>query len=67
MVPVEALVSTNVGEVEDSEGGASETVHVDFVGREPSAGADGVVIGALDVRKVDIPIGLLFATHHGEH
>ena len=52
MVPVEALVSTNVGEVEDSEGGASETVHVDFVGREPSAGADGVVIGALDVREL---------------
>ena len=66
MVPVEALVSTNVGEVEDGEGEARETAHVDFVGSEPSGGVDGLVLGALDVRKVDIPIGLVFAAHHGE-
>ena len=67
MVPVEALVSTNVRKIEDGEGGARKTAHVDFIGSEPSDGADGVVIGALDVRKVDVPIGLLFAAHHGEH
>ena len=57
---------TNVVEVEDGEGEARETAHVDFIGSEPSGSADGVVIGALDVRKVDVPIGLLFAAHHGE-
>ena len=60
-------MSTTVGEIEDSEGEARETAHVDFIWSEPSGGADGVVIGALDVRKVFVPIGLLFAAHHGEH
>ena len=67
MVPLEALVSTNVGEIEDGERKARETAHVDFNGSEPSGSADGVVIGILDVRKMDVPMGLLFAAHHGEH
>ena len=66
LVSIAALVFNNVGEIEDKEGEARETAHVDFIGSEPSGGVDGVVIGVLDVRKVDVPIGLVFATHHGE-
>ena len=66
LVSIAALVLNNVGEIEDKEGEARETAHVDFIGSEPSGGVDGVVRGVLDVRKVDVPIGLVFATHHGE-
>ena len=67
MVPVEALVPTNVVEVEDGEGEARETAHVDFIRSQPSGSANGVAIGALDVRKVDVPISLLFTANRGEH
>ena len=67
LVSIAALVFNNVGEIEDKEGEARETAHVDFNGSEPSGSADGVVIGVLDVRKMDVPMGLLFAAHHGEH
>ena len=58
------MVTTNVGKVKDSEGKGGQTAHVDYVGGEPSGGAFRVVIGALDVRKLYVSIGLLFVADH---
>ena len=44
------MMSTNVWGVEDGERKARKAAHVYFVGGKPGGGADGVVIGALDVR-----------------
>ena len=52
LVPVEALVCTNVWGVVDGEGKARKAAQVCFVGGKPGGGADGVVIGALDAREL---------------
>ena len=49
LVPVEALVPANVGEVEDGEGEARKATNAYFVGSEPCSGVDGVVACALHV------------------
>lgn len=67
LIPVEALMSGNVGRVEDGEGEARKAAHVYFIGGQPSGGTAGVVVGALDARELYFPIGLLFVADHGEH
>ena len=67
MVPVEALVSADVGGVEDGKREAGETAHVYFVRCEAGSRADGVVVRTFDVRELYVPIGLLFVSDHGEH
>ena len=67
LVPVEALVSANVGEIEDGEGEARKASNVYIVGGEPCSGVDGVVVCALHVWELLVPDGLLFVDHHGEH
>ena len=52
IAPLEAWMSTNVWGVEHGEGKARKAVHVHFVGGKPGGGADGVVMGALDVREL---------------
>ena len=52
LIPVEALMSTNVWGVEDGEGKATKVAHVYFFGGKPGGGVDGVVIRALDVREL---------------
>ena len=49
LVPVEALMSTDVGEVKYGKGDAGEAAHVHLVGRNSSGCADGVIVRALDV------------------
>lgn len=49
LVPVEALMSANVGRLENGEEQARQTPYI-FIGGQRSNGADGVVVGALDVR-----------------
>ena len=67
LVPVEALVSANVGEIEDGEGEARKASNVYIVGGEPCSSVDGVVVCALHVWELLVPDGLLFVDHHGEH
>ena len=43
LFPVEALVSANIGEIEDGEGEVRKAADVYFVGGEPCSGVDGVV------------------------
>ena len=45
-------MSANVWGVEGGEGKARKAAHVYFVGGKPCGGANGVVIGALDVREL---------------
>ena len=40
---------------------------MDFVRGEARGRADGVVVGVFDMKKVDVPVVLMFATNHGEH
>ena len=54
LAPVEALMSANASRVEDAEGKARQAAHVS--GGQPDGGADGVVVGAFDVRGVSVPI-----------
>ena len=67
LFPVEALVSANIGEIEDGEGEVRKAADVYFVGGEPCSGVDGVVVCALHVWELLVPDGLLFVDHHGEH
>ena len=67
LVPVEALVSANVGEIEDGGGKAREAADVYFVGGEPRRGVDGVVVCALHVWELLVPADLLFVDHHGKN
>ena len=45
-------MSTNVWGAEDGEGKARMAANVYVVGGKPVGGADGVVVGALDVREL---------------
>ena len=67
LFPVEALVSANIGEIEDGEGEVRKAADVYFVGGEPCSGVDGVVVCALHVWELLVPVGLLFVDHHGKH
>ena len=55
LVPVEALVSANVGEIENGEGEARKAAHVYFVGGQPCRGFHGVVACALHVWELHVP------------
>ena len=65
LIAIEALMGTTVRSFEDGEGKAREASDVDFIGGKARGGANGVVIGVLDVGKVDIPVVLVFVTDHG--
>ena len=39
--------------------------NVDFIGGKVRGGANGVVIGVLDVGKIDVPVVLVFVADHG--
>ena len=51
-------MSTNARRVENGEGKAMQAAYVYFIWGQPSDGAEGVVLGAFDVRKVYAPIVL---------
>ena len=67
LVPVEALVPANVGEIEDGEGEARKAADVYFVRGDPCSGVDGVVVCALHVWELHVPVVLQFVDHHGKH
>ena len=46
------MMAARVSGIEHGEGKARKAAHVCFVGGKPGGGADGVVIGALDVREL---------------
>ena len=65
LIAIEALMATSVRSFEDGERKARETSDIDFIGGKTRGGANGVVIGVLDVGKVDVPVVLVFVTDHG--
>ena len=38
---------------------------MDFIGGEARGGANRVVIGIINMRKVDVPVVLVFIANHG--
>ena len=38
---------------------------MDFIGGKARGSANGVVLGVFDVRKMDVPVVLVFVTDHG--
>ena len=58
-------MATSVRSFEDGERKAREASDMDFIGDKTRGGANGVVIGLLDVGKVDVPVVLVFVTDHG--
>ena len=65
LIAIEALMATSVRSFEDGERKAREASDMDFIGGKTRGGANGVVIGVLDVGKVDVPAVLVFVTDHG--
>ena len=65
LIAIEALMATPVRSVEDGERQARKASDMDFIGGKTRGGANGVVIGVLDVGKVDVPVVLVFVTDHG--
>ena len=65
LIAVEALMGTTVRSIKDGEGKARKASDVDFIGGKARGGANGVVIGVFDVRKMDVPVVLVFVTDHG--
>ena len=65
LIAIEALMDTTVRSFEDGEGKAREASDVDFIGGKARGGANGVVIGILDVGTVHVPVVLVFVTGHG--
>ena len=65
LIAIEALMSTPVRSVEGGEREARKASDMDFIGGKTRSGANGVVIGVLDVGKVDVPVVLVFVTDHG--
>ena len=65
LIAIEALMATPVRSVEDGEREARKASDMDFIGGKTRGGANGVVIGVLDVGKVDVPVVLVFVTDHG--
>lgn len=59
-------MSANVEQVVDDGGEARKVAQVDFIGGKPCGGADGVIVDALDVRELNVPIGLSFVADHDE-
>ena len=64
-IAIEALMATTVRSFDDGEGEARETSDVNFIAGKARGGANGVVIGVFDVRKVGVPVVLVFVTDHG--
>ena len=65
LIAVEALMDTTVRPFKDGEGKAREAFDVDFIGGKARGGANGVVIGVLDMGKMGVPVVLVFVTGHG--
>ena len=67
LIPIQALMSPNDGKVEEGDGQARETTHVHFVGGLACSGAQGVVVAALHVRKLDVLVSLVLVLVHSKH
>ena len=67
VVAQQALVTADVVGFEDGEREAGEAADVDFLGRKPGGGVDGIVVGRRNVWQQHVPIVLLFVSDHGEH
>ena len=65
LIAVEALMGTTVRSIKGGEGKARKASDVDFIGGKARGGANGVLIGIFDVRKMDVPVVLVFVTDHG--
>ena len=65
LIAIEALMGPTIRSFEDGEGKPREASDVDFIGGKARRGANGVVIGVLDVGKVDVPVVLVFVTDYG--
>ena len=65
MIVVKALVGSAVGAIEDGEGEARKASDMYLVGSEACRGANRVIVGVFNVRKVSIPVILLFVADHG--
>lgn len=50
--------------MEGDEGKTIEAAHVDIVGRQPNAGAEGVVVHKVNVRQLYVLAMLLFDDKH---
>ena len=67
VVAQQALVTADVVWFEDGEREAGEAADVDFLGRKPGGGVDGIVVGRRNVWQQHVSIGLLFVSDNGEH
>ena len=65
LIVLEVLMGTTVRATKDGEWKAREASDMDFIGGKARGGANGVVIGVLDVGKVDVPVVLVFVADHG--
>ena len=65
LIAVKALIDTTVRLFKDGEGKAREASDVDFIGGKVRGDPNGVVIGVIDVGKMDVPVVLVFGTDHG--
>ena len=65
LIAIAALMATSVRLFEDGERKAREASDMDFIGGKTRGSANGVVIGVLDVGKVDAPVVLVFVIDHG--
>ena len=65
MLAVKAMVGSAVGAIEDGEGEARKASDMYFVGSQACRGANRVIVGVSDVRKVSIPVILVFVADHG--
>ena len=65
LIAIEVLMGTTVRSFKDGERKAREASDMDFIGGKTRGGANGVIIGVLDVGKVDVPVVLVFVTDHG--
>lgn len=61
------LCPANDGVVGDGKEKAGKAGRVYLVTGQACSDADGVVIGALHIRDLYVPVGLVFVGDHGEH
>lgn len=67
LVAVEALLTADVGALENGKGEATKAADVDFIKGKAGGSTDRVVGGELDVRKMGVSITVSVVHHHGGH
>ena len=67
VVTGQTQVSHDTSAVDNRQGGAWESAHVDLVGRQTHRHADGVVASEFDVGKMQVPIVLSLVDDHSQH